>query len=64
MKKGILIDVQNRQIKEVEIAVKDSVIVADSTLIVAQAKEIKKQRRHKRLAVLGVIILSVLAVVK
>ena len=52
------------QIKEVEIAVKDSVIVADSTLIVAQAKEIRKQRRHKRMAVLGVIILSVLAVVK
>jgi len=52
------------QIKEVEIAVKDSVIVADSTLIVAQHKEIRKQRRHKRMAVLGVIILGVLAVVK
>jgi len=52
------------KIKEVEIAVKDSVIVADSTLIVAQAKEIRKQRRHKRMAVLGVIILGVLAVVK
>jgi hypothetical protein len=52
------------QIKEVEIAVKDSVIVADSTLIVAQAKETRKQRRHKRMAVLGVIILGVLAVVK
>ena len=52
------------QIKEVEIAVKDSVIVADSTLIKAQAVEIRKQRRHKRIAVLGVIILSVLAVVK
>jgi hypothetical protein len=52
------------QIKEVEIAVKDSVIVADSTLIVAQAKEIRKQRRHKRIAVLGVIILGMLAVVK
>lgn len=52
------------QIKEVEIAVKDSVIVADSTLIVAQAKEIRKQRRHKRMAVLGVIIFGLLAVVK
>ncbi len=52
------------QIKEVEIAVKDSVIVADSTLIVAQHKEIRKQRRHKRIAVLGVIILGVLAVIK
>jgi hypothetical protein len=38
--------------------------VADSTLIVAQAKEIRKQRRHKRMAVLGVIILGVLAVIK
>lgn len=52
------------QIKEVEIAVKDSVIVADSTLIVAQAKEIRKQRRHKRMAVLGVIIFGLLAIVK
>lgn len=52
------------QIKEFEIAVKDSVIVADSTLIVAQSKEIRKQRRHKRMAVLGVIILGLLAVVK
>ena len=52
------------QIKEVEIAVKDSVIVADSTLIVAQSKEIRKQRRHKRIAVLGVIILGLLAIVK
>ena len=52
------------QTKEVLIAVQDSVIVADSTVIVAQAVEIKKQRRHKRLAVLGMIILGLLAVVK
>ena len=50
------------QIKEVEIAVKDSVIVADSTLIVAQGKEIKKQRRHKRIAVLGAVMIFILSV--
>jgi hypothetical protein len=50
------------QIKEVEIAVKDSVIVADSTLIVAQSKEIRKQRRHKRIAVLGAVMIFILSV--
>ncbi len=50
------------QIKEVEIAVKDSVIVADSTLIVAQHKEIRKQRRHKRIAVLGAVMIFILSV--
>jgi hypothetical protein len=50
------------QIKEVEIAVKDSVIVADSTLIVAQHKEIKKQRRHKRIAVLGAVMIFILSI--
>ena len=50
------------QMKEVEIAVKDSVIVADSTLIVAQSKEIRKQRRHKRIAVLGAVMIFILAV--
>ena len=49
------------QIKEVEIAVKDSVIVADSTLIVAQSKEIRKQRRHKRIAVLGAVMIFILS---
>jgi hypothetical protein len=49
------------QIKEVEIAVKDSVIVADSTLIVAQHKEIRKQRRHKRIAVLGAVMIFILS---
>lgn len=52
------------QIKEVEIAVKDSVIVADSTLIVAQHKEIRKQRRHKRIAVLGAVMIFILSVIK
>ena len=52
------------QIKEIEIAVKDSVMVADSTLIVAQSKEIKKQRRHKRIAVLGAVMIFILAVLK
>ena len=51
------------QIKEVEIAVKDSVIVADSTLIVAQHKEIRKQRRHKRIAVLGAVMIFILSVI-
>lgn len=51
------------QIKEVEIAVKDSVIVADSTLIVAQSKEIRKQRRHKRIAVLGAVMIFILSVI-
>jgi hypothetical protein len=50
------------QIKEVEIAVKDSVIVADSTLIVAQHKEIRKQRRHKRIAVLGAVMIFILSI--
>ncbi len=50
------------QIKEVEIAVKDSVIVADSTLIVAQSKEIRKQRRHKRIAVLGAVMIFILSI--
>ena len=50
------------QMKEVEIAVKDSVIVADSTLIVAQHKEIRKQRRHKRIAVLGAVMIFILSV--
>jgi hypothetical protein len=49
------------QMKEVEIAVKDSVIVADSTLIVAQHKEIRKQRRHKRIAVLGAVMIFILS---
>ena len=52
------------QIKEIEIAVKDSVMVADSTLIVAQSKEIRKQRRHKRIAVLGAVMIFILAVLK
>ena len=51
------------QIKEVEIAVKDSVIVADSTLIIAQSKEIRKQRRHKRIAVLGAVMIFILSVI-
>jgi hypothetical protein len=51
------------QIKEVEIAVKDSVIVADSTLIVAQHKEIRKQRRHKRIAVFGAVMIFILSVI-
>jgi hypothetical protein len=51
------------QMKEVEIAVKDSVIVADSTLIVAQSKEIRKQRRHKRIAVLGAVMIFILSVI-
>jgi hypothetical protein len=51
------------QIKEVEIEVKDSVIVADSTLIVAQSKEIRKQRRHKRIAVLGAVMIFILSVI-
>ena len=50
------------QIKEVEIAVKDSVIVADSTLIVAQHKDIRKQRRHKRIAVLGAVMIFILSI--
>jgi hypothetical protein len=50
------------QMKEVEIAVKDSVIVADSTLIVAQRKEIRKQRRHKRIAVLGAVMIFILSI--
>lgn len=51
------------QIKEVEIAVKDSIIVTDSTLIVAQKQEIRKQRRHKRIAVLGAVMIFILSVI-
>lgn len=50
------------QIKEVEIAVKDSIMVTDSTLIVAQKQEIRKQRRHKRIAVLGAVAIFILSV--
>lgn len=52
------------QIKEVEIAVKDSIMVTDSTLIVAQKQEIRKQRRHKRIAVLGAVAIFILSVLK
>lgn len=50
--------------KEVEIAVKDSIMVVDSTIIATQREVIKKHRRQKILAIGAGILLFTLAVLR